>query len=170
MSTRPGMFIGNMEYAVEGGMLNVGEPAPDFRLTANDWTMKSLADYAGKVKILSIVPSLDTRVCSAQTRRFNEEASAFGDNVVVLTVSADLPYAQRRWCGAEGIERVVTLSDHKDMSFSTAYGVHVPDLRICQRGCFVLDKDNIIRHAEYTPVMGNEINFIAALSTVQKLI
>jgi thiol peroxidase len=164
------MKIGEKEFRVEGPMLHVGEPAPDFKLTANDWTFKTLADYAGKVKILSIVPSLDTRVCSAQTRRFNEEASNVGDVVVVLTVSADLPYAQKRWCGAEGIERVETLSDHQDMNFSTAYGVNVVDRRICQRACFVVDQNNVVRHAEYIPVIGNEIDFISALSTVQKLV
>jgi len=170
MSGRPGMMIGQVEHPVQGPMLNVGDKAPDFRLTANDWTFKSLADYNSKVKILSIVPSLDTRVCSAQTRRFNEEAAAFGDRVVVLTVSADLPYAQRRWCGAEGIERVVTLSDHKEMSFSDAYGVHVADMRICQRACFVVDQNDVVQHAEYIPIIGNEINFVAALSNVQNLI
>ncbi|MBL8162959.1 MAG: thiol peroxidase [Anaerolineae bacterium] len=170
MSNRSGMAIGKTEFAVVGPMLQVGDAAPDFSLTANDWSMKTLADYAGKVKILSIVPSLDTRVCSAQTRRFNEEASAFGDEVVVLTISADLPYAQRRWCGAEGIERVVTLSDHKTMGFSTAYGVHVSDLRICQRACFVVDQNNVVQHAEYMPEIGNEINFIAALAAAQKLV
>jgi len=170
MSSRPGMMIGPAEHPVEGPMLKVGDTAPDFSLTANDWTFKSLADYEGKVKILSIVPSLDTRVCSAQTRRFNEEAAALGDGVVVLTVSADLPYAQRRWCGAEGIERVITLSDHKTMSFSDAYGVHVTDLRICQRACFVVDQNDVVRHVDYVPVIGNEIDFIAALATVQKLV
>lgn len=170
MSDRSGMMIGPTEHPVEGAMLKVGDHAPDFSLTANDWTMKTLGDYQGKVKILSIVPSLDTRVCSAQTRRFNEEAAAFGDDVVVLTVSADLPYAQRRWCGAEGIERVVTLSDHKDMSFSTAYGVNVTDLRICQRACFVVDQNDVVQYVDYVPVIGNEIDFIGALSKVQNLI
>jgi thiol peroxidase len=164
------MMIGQAEHAVQGQMLNVGDHAPDFQLTANDWTMKTLADYKGKVKVLSIVPSLDTRVCSAQTRRFNEEAAAFGENLVVLTISADLPYAQRRWCGAEGIERVVTLSDHKNMSFSDAYGVHVMDLRICQRACFVVDQNDVVQHVDYVPIIGNEIDFIGALSAVQKLI
>lgn len=170
MSSRPGMMIGEKEHTVEGDMLKVGDPAPDFKLTANDWTVKTLADYKGKVKILSLVPSLDTRVCSAQTRRFNEEAAALGGKVVILTVSADLPYAQRRWCGAEGIDRVVTLSDHKDMNFSDAYGVHVIDMRICQRACFVVDQNDVVQHVDYVPIIGSEINFIAALSKVQKLI
>lgn len=170
MTNRSGMAIGSVEHPVEGPMLHVGDHAPDFSLTAIDWTMKSLADYTGKVKIISVVPSLDTRVCSAQTRRFNEEAAAFDGKVVVLTVSSDLPYAQRRWCGSEGLEDVVTLSDHKTMDFSDAYGVHVTDLRICQRAAFVLDKNNTIQYAEYVPIIGEEVNFIAVLSKAQNLI
>lgn len=167
---RPGMIIGPLEHPVTGAMLAVGDSAPNFDLTANDWKHMTLADYDGKVKILSLVPSLDTRVCSAQTHRFNREASALGEEIVVLTISADLPYAQRRWCGAEGIDRVVTLSDHFDMNFSTAYGVHVTDLRICQRACFVVDKNNVVRHAEYMHVIGDEINFNAALSVARELV
>ena len=170
MGSRAGMMIGPTEHPVGGPMLNVGDKAPDFALTANDWSTKSLRDYGGKVKIISIVPSLDTRVCSAQTRRFNEEAAALGDGVVILTVSADLPYAQRRWCGAEGIERVVTLSDHKDMNFSDAYGVHVTNMRICQRACFVVDQNNIVQHVNYVPVIGDEIDFEGALSKAQGLL
>lgn len=168
--SRPGMAIGPTEFAVSGPMLAVGTPAPDFSLTANDWTMKSLQDYGDKVKIISVVPSLDTRVCSTQTRRFNEEAAAFGGQVVVLTISADLPYAQRRWCGSEGLEGIVTLSDHKKMSFSDSYGVYIPDLRICQRAAFVLDKNNVIQYAEYVPVIGSEVDFITILSKAQNLI
>lgn len=167
---RAGMRIGDVEHPVQGDMLKVGDPAPDFRLTANDWTSKTLSDYAGKVKIISVVPSLDTRVCSAQTRRFNQEASDLSEDTVILTVSADLPYAQRRWCGAEGVDRVVTLSDHKDMNFADAYGVHVADLRICQRACFVLDTNNVVRHAEYMPVIGSDINFDAALAAARELV
>jgi thioredoxin-dependent peroxiredoxin len=170
MSSRAGMKIGPTEHPVAGPMLNAGDKAPDFSLTANDWSMKSLADYQGKVKILSIVPSLDTRVCSAQTRWFNEEAANLGDGVVILTVSADLPYAQRRWCGAEGIERVITLSDHKNMNFSDAYGVHVTDMRICQRACFVVDQNNVVQHVNYVPVIGDEIDFMSALSKAQELL
>jgi thiol peroxidase len=150
-------------------MLKVGAPAPDLRLQTTSWQVRTLADYGDKVKIISVVPSLDTRVCSAQTRRFNQEASSLGEEVIILTVSADLPYAQRRWCAAEGIDRVETLSDHFDMNFATAYGVHVTDMRICQRSVFVLDRNNIIRHAEYVHVMGDEVDFEAALKTVREL-
>jgi thiol peroxidase len=170
MANRPGMKVGEKEFEVEREMLKVGDKAPDFTLTANDWKPKTLADYSGKVKIISVVPSLDTRVCAAQTRRFNEEASHMSGEVVILTISADLPYAQRRWCGAEGIERTETLSSHKDMNFADAYGVHVMDLRICQRACFVVDKEDVIRHAEYVPIIGDEIDFIAALATAQSLL
>lgn len=166
---RPGMVIGDREMPVRGAMLNVGDPAPDFALTANNWQTKRLADYAGMVKIISVVPSLDTRVCAAQTRRFNQEAAALGENVVVLTVSADLPYAQARWCAAEGIDRVETLSDHKDMNFSDAYGVHVYNIRICQRAVFVIDGNDVVQHAEYVPVIGHEIDFEAALATARTL-
>ncbi|MCL4250207.1 MAG: thiol peroxidase [Anaerolineae bacterium] len=167
---RRGMELAGNELTVQGEMLQVGQPAPDFILTANNWQAKTLAEYAGKIKIISIVPSLDTRVCATQTRRFNQEASNLSDNIVVLTVSADLPYAQRRWCAAEGIDRVETLSDHKTMNFSTAYGVNVVDLRICQRSVFVLDRDNLVRYAEYVYKMGDEPDYEVALAAARILV
>jgi thiol peroxidase len=170
MANRPGVMLGTVEHPVQGDMLKVGDAAPDFKLKANDWKIKSLADYEGKIKIFSLVPSLDTRVCAAQTRRFNQEAAALGDDVVILTVSADLPYAQRRWCAAEGIERVETLSDHFDMNFSDAFGVHVTDMRICQRAVFVVDRNDVVQLAQYVPVMGDEVDFEAALAKARELI
>ncbi|MCA9910997.1 MAG: thiol peroxidase [Anaerolineae bacterium] len=167
---RRGMDVAGNELTVQGEMLQVGQPAPDFTLTANNWQAKTLADYTGKIKIISVVPSLDTRVCATQTRRFNQEASNLSDDTVVLTVSADLPYAQRRWCAAEGIDRVETLSDHKTMNFSTAFGVNVVDLRICQRSVFVLDRENIVRHAEYVYMMGDEPDYEAALAAARALV
>lgn len=164
---RAGMLIVGTEHPVQYDMLKVGDAAPNFRLTSNHWQIKTLHDYDGKVKIISVVPSLDTSVCAAQTRRFNQEASELGDDLVVLTVSADLPYAQARWCAAEGIERVETLSDHKDMNFSDAYGVHVSDARICQRAVFVVDKANVVRLAEYVYEIGDEVNFVAALDAAR---
>ncbi len=169
-AVRPGMFVGTVEMAVQNAMLKVGEVAPNCTLTANNWSSVTLADYAGKVKIISVVPSLDTRVCAAQTRRFNAEAAGLGSDVVILTVSADLPYAQRRWCAAEGIDQVVTLSDHLDMNFSDAFGVHVIDMRICQRALFVLDRDDVVRYAEYVPVIGSEVNFDAGLAKAKELV
>lgn len=169
MGNRPGMKVGEREHSVQGDMLKIGQQAPDFRLTANDWKKKSLADYAGKVKILSVIPSIDTRVCSLQTRRFNEEAAKLSQDIAVLTISADLPYALRRYCGNEGIQNTETLSTHYDMKFADDYGVHDTELRICQRACFVIDQHNVIQHAEYVYVMSDEVDYIAALSSAQKL-
>lgn len=169
--SRPGMVVRGKEHPVQGPMLQVGDRAPDFALVANDMaTIKTLADYAGRVKILSVVPSLETSVCATQTRRFNQEAAALGEEVVILTISADLPYTQQRWCGAEGVDRTETLSTHRDMKFSDDYGVHDTEWRINQRAVFVLDRDNVIRHAEYVPVMGNEVDFEAALRTARALV
>ncbi|GAB4571048.1 MAG: thiol peroxidase [Anaerolineae bacterium] len=170
MAARPGMIVRGVEHTIRGDMLQVGQKAPDFALVANDMSIKTLADYGDKIKVLSVVPSLETSVCSAQTRRFNEEAAALGENVVILTISADLPFAQKRWCGAEGVDRVETLSTHRDMKFSDDYGVHDIEWRINQRAVFVLDGDNIVQHAEYVPEMGQEVNFEAALAKVRELL
>src|SRR5690606_22743670 len=116
-----------------GPELKPGDPAPDFRLSKSLTESASLKDFAGKVKLISVVPSIDTGVCDAQTRRFNEEAAKLGDKVVVLTISNDLPMAQGRWCGAAGVDKVVMLSDHKNLSFGEAYGVHIQELRLLMR-------------------------------------
>ena len=170
MSFRPGMMVGSNEHPVQGAMLNVGSPAPDFALIANNFAARSLQDYAGKVKIFSVIPSIDTSVCSAQTRRFNEEAAKLGDGIVVLTVSADLPFALKRYCGNEGIENTETLSTYRDMKFAYDYGVHDTAWRTCQRALFVVDQQNTIRYAEYVPVIGNEVNFDAALTVARSLV
>ena len=129
-----------------------------------------LANTAGKVRLISVVPSIDTSVCDMQTRRMNEEATRLGENVVVLTVSVDLPQAQKRWCGAAGVERVQMLSDYLDMSFGKAYGTYVPALRIEQRSLFVVDAGDIIRYAEYVPVIGQHPNYEAALEVLKGLL
>ncbi|MCS6834477.1 MAG: thiol peroxidase [Anaerolineae bacterium] len=168
--SRPGMMVGQNEHRVQGDMLKVGSKAPDFKLLATDRSERTLAHYAGKVKIISTVPSVDTSVCSAQTRRFNQEAAELGDDVVILTVSADLPFALKRYCATEGIDKTETLSTYMDMAFADAYGVHDVDWRICQRAVFVLDEENIVRYAEYVPVIGNEVNFVAALEAAKSLL
>jgi thiol peroxidase len=170
MTNRPGMKVGDREHPVQNEMLKVGDKAPAWILTANNNSTATSDAFVGKIKILSIVPSLDTRVCATQTRRFNEEASNLNPNIVVITISADLPFAQRRWCGAEGIERIVTLSCHRDMQFADDYGVHDTEWRICQRAVFVVDGDDIVRHVEYVYNMGSEPDYIAALSAAQKLV
>lgn len=165
---RKGMMVGENEHPIQNDMLAVGSPAPDFTLIANDLSSKSLADYAGKVKVISVIPSIDTGVCSMQTQRFNTEAAGLS-GAVVLTVSADMPFALGRYCGAEGIENTETLSTQRDMQFADDYGVHDTEWRLCQRAVFVLDRDNVIQHAEYVPVIGDEIDFEAALSVVRGL-
>ena len=165
---RKGLMVGDSEHHVQNDMLELGSPAPDFALIANDLSSRSLADYAGKVKVISVVPSIDTGVCADQTRRFNTEAASLNDTVV-LTVSADMPFALGRFCGAEGIENTETLSTQRDMSFADDYGVHDTDWRICQRAVFVLDRDNIVRHTEYVGVIGDEVDFDAALARARDL-
>ena len=165
---RPGMKVGDNEHTIKNDMLEVGAKAPDFALIANDLSTKTLANYEGKVKIISVIPSIDTGVCSAQTRRFNEEAANLND-AVVLTVSADMPFALKRFCGNEGIENTDTLSTYRDMKFADDYGVHDIDWRVCQRAVFVLDRDNVVQHAEYVPVIGNEVDFIAALVKAEEV-
>ncbi len=165
---RPGMMVGPNEHTVQNDMLEVGQSAPDFALVANDLSTKSLTDYDGKVKVISVIPSIDTGVCAAQTRRFNEEAANL-NNTIVLTVSADMPFALNRFCGNEGIENTETLTTYRDMQFANDYGVHDIDWRVCQRALFVLDKDNTVQYAEYVPVIGDEVNFVAGLAKAQEL-
>src|SRR5712672_2881170 len=149
-----------------GPELKAGDAAPDF--TATDGALKpvSLKDSGSNVRISSVVPALDTPVCDAQTKRFNEEAAKLPD-VDILTVSMDLPFAQKRWCGAFGVDKVKMLSDHRDGSFGTNYGTLIKDLRIESRAIFVLDKSNIIRHAEYVKEVADYPNYDAALSAAR---
>jgi thioredoxin-dependent peroxiredoxin len=152
-----------------GDELKTGDKAPDFTLKANDMSDKTLADFAGKVKIISIVPSLDTPVCDTQTRKFNQDAGSI-DGVVVLTVSVDLPMAQKRWCGAAGVENVVCLSDFKDHSFGKAYGVRIKEVGLLARQVMVLDQDNTIKYIELVPEVTQEPNYDAALAAVKELL
>lgn len=169
MANRPGMKVGEAEHKVIGEMLQVGQQAPDFTLVANDMSTRTLADYGDKVKIVSVIPSIDTGVCSAQTRRFNEEAAKL-ENIAVITVSADTPFALRRYCANEGIQNTETLTTYRDMKFAEDYGVYDLDWRVCQRATFVLDQNNVVRHVEYVPVIGNEVNFDAAIAQARALV
>ena len=152
-----------------GPELQVGQKAPDFRVVGNDMKPVTLADTAGKVRILASVPSLDTAVCDQETRRFNEEAGKL-PGVEVLTVSMDLPMAQKRWCGAAGVTAVRTLSDYQDRSFGAAYGVLMKDLKLEARAVFVLDKDNTLRHVEYVREVTEHPNYDAAIAAAKKLL
>lgn len=152
-----------------GDPLEVGRKAPDVQLTATDMSAKSLADYQGKVKIVATVPSLDTSVCDQETRTFNERAAELGDDVVVLTVSMDLPMAQKRWCGAAGVERVECLSDYKDHSFGTAWGVRIKELGLLARTVTVLDRDNVVRYQQVVEEVSEQPDFDAALTAAKEL-
>ena len=151
-----------------GEQVKVGDKAPDFTVLANDLSPVSLADSEGKVRLISVVPSLDTGVCAAQTRRFNEEAANLSDDVQILTISVDLPFAQARWCGAEGIDAVQTLSDHKDLSFGKAYGTVIEELRLLARSVFVVDKDDNVTYVEYVTEVTDHPNYDAALEAAKK--
>ncbi|MFB5673353.1 thiol peroxidase [Paenibacillus terreus] len=162
-------FKGN-PLTLIGPELKVGDKAPDFTLNKNLLEEASLKDFAGKVKLVSVVPSLDTGVCDAQTRRFNEEAAGLGDQVVVLTVSVDLPFAQARWCGAAGVDRVITLSDYKNHSFGKAYGVFIKEFHLDMRSIFVIDADDNIAYVEYLAEMADHPDYEKAIEAVKKLV
>ncbi|WP_409345741.1 thiol peroxidase [Paenibacillus sp. MBLB4367] len=153
-----------------GNEVKVGDKAPNFQLNKDLMNQVSLSDYAGKVKLISVVPSLDTGVCDAQTRRFNEEAAKLGDNVVVLTVSVDLPMAQARWCGAAGIDKVVTLSDYKTRNFGEAYGVLIKEVQLLMRSIFVIDANDTVQYVEYLGEMTSHPNYENAVEAVKKLV
>jgi thiol peroxidase len=153
-----------------GPELKAGDSAPDFTVSKNLLEEVTLKDYAGKIKLISVVPSLDTGVCDAQTRRFNVEADQLGDDVVILTISMDLPFAQERWCGAAGVERVITLSDHKTSSFGEAYGVLIKELRLDMRSIFVIDKNDKLTYVEYLQEMTEHPNYEDAIVAVKALL
>ncbi len=162
-------FKGN-PLTVVGPRLKVGDAAPEFTLLANDMGAVSLSDSAGKTRLISVVPSLDTPVCDLQTRRFNGQLDALGDGVAGFTVSADLPFAQARWCGAAGVARMQTLSDHRDMSFGDAYGTHIKELRLEARAVFVVDATGVLRYVEYVEEVTNQPDYDAALAAVKAVL
>jgi thioredoxin-dependent peroxiredoxin len=151
---------------LEGPELKAGDRAPDFTLTGNDMKPVTLADTAGKVRIFAAMPSLDTKICDIETRRFNTEAAAI-PGVEIWTVTMDLPMAQKRWCGAAGVDKVKTASDHRSASFGRGWGVLQPDKRLLARAVFVVDKEGVIRHVEYVKNVGEEPNYEAALSAAR---
>ncbi len=149
-----------------GPEIKVGDKAPNFKVLTNGLQEATLDQYKGKTLILSVVPSLDTGVCSMQTHRFNDEITKLPASVEVLTISADLPFAQKRFCGAENI-KISTLSDHRDMSFGEAYGTHIKELRLETRALFVAGKDGKIKHAEYVKEVTNHPDYEKALAAAK---
>jgi thiol peroxidase len=152
-------FDGN-DVTVIGPDILVGQKAPEFIVVAQDWsTFNGLHDTNGKVRIISSLLSLNTSVCDRETRRFNQEATQLDDRIVILTVSMDLPFTIKNWCAAAGIDRVITLSDHKIADFGQKYGVLLKDQRFFRRAVFVVDRNDMVVYSAYMPVLGDEPNY-----------
>jgi thiol peroxidase len=171
MQERTGVitFKGN-PLTLLGTELKVGDKVPDVTLLGNDLSPVRLSSYRGKVCVISVVPSLDTPVCDMQTRKFNEAAGSLGDNVAVLTVSMDLPFAQARWCGAAGVEKVVTLSDHRNAAFGESAGLLIKELRLLARAVFVADQQGVIQYRQLVKEVTEEPDYKAALEAAKKLV
>ena len=152
-----------------GKQVKVGETAPDAEVLGNDMSAVKLSDFRGKVCVICSVPSLDTSVCDTEVRKFNEHAASLGDDVVVLAISMDLPFAQQRWCGAAGIKNVQTFSDHRDASFGSSYGVLIEQLRLLARAVFIVDKEGVVRYIEIVDEMTNEPDYQAALEAIREV-
>jgi thiol peroxidase len=161
--------LGGKPVTLLGPELKVGDKAPDFTLVGNDLGPVKLADFAGKPIIISVVLSLDTGICDTETRRFNVEAANLGPDVAVLTVTMDLPFTMKRWCGAAGIDRVVTASDHRTAEFGQAYGVLMKDLRVLARAVFVVDRGGVIRYIQLLKEVGTEPDYAPILAAVKAL-
>ena len=162
-------FAGNPVTLV-GEEVLIGKIAPDFTAVGQDLKPVSLKDFDGKIKIISIFPSVDTGVCATQTRTFNKAAAELTDDIIIINISNDLPFALKRFCGAEGIDKTLTISDHKNVDFGTKYGFLIDELRLLARGVVVLDKNNEIKYVEYVPEITTEPNYNEALRIAKSLI
>lgn len=160
-------FMGN-PLTLLGETIKVGDKAPDFTAIGEGLKPVKLSDYAGKIVLISAVPSVDTGVCAAQTRKFNVEAANLGE-VAILTISCDLPFALGRFCAAEGIDKVVTLSDHKDTDFGLKYGFLIEELRLLNRGIVVVDKAGVVQYVEFVKENTNHPDYDAAIAEAKKL-
>ena len=170
MGERTGLItIKGNPLTLVGTEITVGQKAPEFTVLDNELSPVSLSAYKGKKIIVASIPSLDTPVCDVETRRFNEEATRLSEDVVVLTISMDLPFAQKRWCGAAGVERVRTLSDHRDASFGESYGVLIKELRLLARAVFVIDAEGIVRYIQLVSEVTQEPDYDAVLKAVGEL-
>jgi len=152
-----------------GNEVKVGDVAPDFVVLDNNLSPVNFSSFRGKTCIISSVPSLDTPVCDMETKKFNEEAGRLGPDVAILTVSMDLPFAQKRWCAAAGVDKVQTLSDHRDASFGTSYGVLIKELRLLARAVFLVDRKGIIQYIQLVKEVSKEPDYEAVLNTLRKL-
>lgn len=163
------LFKGNPATLL-GPEIKVGDKAPDFRVVDNGLQPVTLATDSGKIRLITVAPSLDTPVCDTMTRTFNQDAAALPDSVVVYTITVDLPFAQKRWCGNAGIDKVKTLSDYQDRSFGLNYGVLLKDLKLLARAVFVIDADDNVAYVEVVAEVTAEPDYNAALNALKALL
>lgn len=158
-------------FTVLGPVAQVGDKAAEVELNNGGFIGRTrlLESTAGKIRLLNVIPSIGTGICDAQTRRFNQEAASLGEDVVIVTISSDLPFHQAEWCSAKGVDQVIMLSDHRDMAFGDAYGTHIKEMRVEQRSIFVVDRNDIVRYVEYVPEIAQHPDYAAALAAVKAL-
>jgi len=171
MEERSGIitFQGN-PLTLIGRECKVGDRAPDFEIIDNDMAPVTLSSFADKIRVISSVPSLDTPVCDMETRTFNEKAAGLNESVAILTISMDLPFAQKRWCGAAGVNHVITLSDHRDGAFGRAYGVLIKELRLLARAVFVIDREGVVQNAQLVKELTQEPDYDDVWRAVKGLV
>lgn len=169
MTERTGLVtIHGNPLTLAGSAVGAGDMAPDALLLDNDLKERRISEWKGKVLIVAAVPSLDTPVCEIETKRFNKEAGALSSDIAILTVSMDLPFAQKRWCGAEGVDKLTTLSDHREASFGQAYGVLIKELRLLARSVFVIDRAGRVVYAQIVKEVTQEPDYAGALEAAKK--
>jgi len=169
MDRKGSVTIHGDPLTLTGKEMRVGDKAPDFIVLNGELKETGLKDFAGKVKVISVTPSLDTPVCDLQARMFNSEAAKLPADVAVLNISMDLPFAITRFCSSAGIDKVKALSDHRDASFGNGYGVLIRELRLLARSIFIIDKDDVIRYIEIVPELSNEPDYKRALEELKKI-
>ena len=170
MQERPGLITmrGN-PLTLVGNEVKIGEVAPDFVVLDNSLTATKFSSYRNRLCIISSVPSLDTPICDIETRKFNEEANKLGEKIQILTISMDLPFAQKRWCGAAGVNKIQTLSDHRDAQFGIAYGVLIKELRLLARAVFLVDQKGILQYTQLVKEISNEPNYDEIWNALKKM-
>jgi len=171
MTERTGIITmrGNA-LTLAGSPVQVGQQAPAFTALDTNLAPRTLSEFKGKVVILSVVPSLDTPTCDLQTRRFNAEAAGLSQDVAILTVSMDLPFAQKRWCGAAGVDQLTTLSDHRDASLGLGYGLLIKELRLLARAVLVIDRKGVVVYQQIVPEVADEPDYAAALAAAKAVL
>jgi thioredoxin-dependent peroxiredoxin len=170
MTERPGVItIHGNPLTLVGQEIKVGMPAPDCELLDNDLNPVKLSSFRGQVVVLTSVPSLDTPVCDIETRRFNDEAASLGPEIKIVTISMDLPFAQKRWCGAAGVDKVMTLSDHRQAEFGQAYGVLIKELRLLARAVFIVDRTGLVQYVQLVQEVASEPNYEEVLQGLKKV-